>query len=451
MQSSGAARDHVAGGLRGAGGQDRGAGGQDRPNRLDPAALTPPIPREVRRFVEADNARVTSGQKASGVLGVGKPGKVGVLELTLGAGESTGRTGLKERFVKAPMSLTRPLYVDPADDKHAVVYLRTTGGGLAENDRIRQRITLEAGADATVTTQAATNVHRMNAGLACQWTSFELGEGAHLEYLPGHTTLYGGARLVQLTEFDVLATASLIAGEITLAGRLARGEAHQFDALSLAMRVTRDGRSLLSDNFVVVGADSGRDLMLWGAYPVWGTLVAVLPQAGRGTQAAGSGETWVAAGFGDDRDLAGSDAGRGESWVAAGFGDARDAAGSAAGRGRLRGLDAEGSADTGGRIASAQELMEQCRNALVKACNGEQVGSASSDVAQADTALEGATQPDAALADVAFGVSTLVDGAGVVVRLAGRSTVGVRSAMTVVHDLLRQSLVGKSSFDLRRM
>lgn len=420
MPNSGATRDHVAGGLR-------GAGAQDRPNRLDPAALTPPIPREVRRFVEADNAGVASGRKASGVLGVGKPGKVGVLDLTLGAGERTGRTGLKERFVKAPMSLTRPLYVDPADDKHAVVYLRTTGGGLAENDRIRQRITLEAGADATVTTQAATNVHRMNAGLACQWTSFELGEGAHLEYLPGHTTMYGGARLVQLTEFDVPAAASLIAGEITLAGRLARGEAHQFDALSLAMRVTRDERALLSDNFVVVGADSGRDLMLWGAYPVWGTLVAVLPQAGRGTQAAGSGESWVAAGSGDARDLARSDAGRGEPRVVAG---------SDAGRGRLRGVDAEGGADAGGRMASAQELMEQCRNALVKACNGEQVGSAASDVAQTD---------------VAFGVSTLVDGAGVVVRLAGRSTVGVRSAMTVVHDLLRQSLVGKSSFDLRRM
>lgn len=418
----------------------RGAGAQDRPNRLDPAALTPPIPREVRRFVEADNAGVASGRKASGVLGVGKPGKVGVLDLTLGAGESTGRTGLKERFVKAPMSLTRPLYVDPADDKHAVVYLRTTGGGLAENDRIRQRITLEAGADATVTTQAATNVHRMNAGLACQWTSFELGEGAHLEYLPGHTTMYGGARLVQLTEFDVPATASLIAGEITLAGRLARGEEHQFDALSLAMRVTRDGRPLLSDNFVVVGADSGRDLMLWGAYPVWGTLVAVLPQAGRGTQAAGSGESWVAAGSGDARDLAGSDAGRGEPRVVtgsdAGRGEPRVVAGSDAGRGRLRGVEAEGGADAGGRMASAQELMEQCRNALVKACNGEQVGSAASDVAQTG---------------VAFGVSTLVDGAGVVVRLAGRSTVGVRSAMTVVHDLLRQSLVGKSSFDLRRM
>ena len=418
----------------------RGAGAQDRPNRLDPAALTPPIPREVRRFVEADNVGVASGRKASGVLGVGKPGKVGVLDLTLGAGESTGRTGLKERFVKAPMSLTRPLYVDPADDKHAVVYLRTTGGGLAENDRIRQRITLEAGADATVTTQAATNVHRMNAGLACQWTSFELGEGAHLEYLPGHTTMYGGARLVQLTEFDVPAAASLIAGEITLAGRLARGEAHQFDALSLAMRVTRDERALLSDNFVVVGADSGRDLMLWGAYPVWGTLVAVLPQAGRGTQAAGSGESWVAAGSGDARDLAGSDAGRGEPRVVAGSdagrGEPRVVAGSDAGRGRLRGVEAEGGADAGGRMASAQELMEQCRNALVKACNGEQVGSAASDVAQTD---------------VAFGVSTLVDGAGVVVRLAGRSTVGVRSAMTVVHDLLRQSLVGKSSFDLRRM
>lgn len=319
-------------------------------NRLDATQLTPPIPREVRAFLDRD-AVAPAGE--SGVLGVGKPGKVGVLESTLGVGES-GRTGLRERFVKAPMSLTRPLYVDPNDKNHAVLYLRTTGGGLAENDRVRQKFLLEDGADATVTTQAATNVHRMNAGLATQWTSFTLGEGAHLEYLPGHTTMYGGSRLVQLTEFDVPQSASLIAGEITLVGRLARDEAHEFDALSLGMRVTRDGRPQLADTLVTVGAGTGRNLMLWGDFPVWGTLLAVTPSS---------------------------------------------------------------------FSTPPSELMGECRSAL----------------------------DDAGIQGVATGVSTMVGGAGVIVRIAGGSSVGVRAAMVVAHDVLRQKLTGKPAFDLRRM
>ncbi|MCX2162652.1 urease accessory protein UreD [Corynebacterium auriscanis] len=173
------------------------------------------------------------------------------------------------------MSLSRPLYVDPNDASHAVVYLRTTGGGLAENDRIRQRIFLDSGAQATVTTQAATNVHRMNAGLATQWVSFILGEGAHLEYFPGHTTLYGGSRLVQLTDFDVPEESSFIAGEVTLAGRLARGEKHEFDALGLSVRVMRNQIPLLADSLVTVGAGAGCSPLLWGEFPVWGTLLAL--------------------------------------------------------------------------------------------------------------------------------------------------------------------------------
>ena len=254
-----------------------------RHNRLDPEALTPPIPREMRKFLGSSigDSRVGKPEELqatnSGVLGVGKPGKVGVLELTLGVNADSGRTGLRERFVKAPMSLSRPLYVDPADDRHAVLYLRMTGGGLAENDRIRQRVVLGEGAQASITTQAATNVHRMNAGLATQWTSFTLKPGAHLEYFPGHTTLFGGSRLAQLTEFEVPVGASFIAGEIILAGRLARAESHAFDALSLGTRVTRAGMPLLSDTLVTIGAGSGRSPLLWGEFPVWGTLLALGP------------------------------------------------------------------------------------------------------------------------------------------------------------------------------
>lgn len=327
-------------------------------DRLDASLITPWIPRELRELFAREEGPAEQVQWPSGVLGVGKPGKVGVLEAELKVDRSTGRTGLAQRFVKAPMSLTRPLYVDPSDPRHAVLYVRMTGGGLAENDRIRQKIQVGEGAQATVTTQAATNVHRMNAGLATQWSTFTVADGARLEYVPGHTTLYAGSRLVQFNEFEVAPSAALIAGEITLSGRLAHGESHAFDAACLGMRVTRNGMPLLNDHLVMVGAGSGTDLMLWGDAPVWGTLVAVVPEDFCST--------------------------------------------------------------------STLSLSDQCHEVL-------------RDI------------PAVQDGKVAIGVSTLVEGSGVMVRISGQSSVTVRAAMHAAHDAVRRAVRGRPAFDLRTM
>jgi len=327
-------------------------------DRLDASLITPWIPRELRELLAREDGSADGVPRRSGVLGVGRPGKVGVLEAELKVDKSTGRTGLAQRFVKAPMSLTRPLYVDPSDPNHAVLYVRTTGGGLAENDRIRQKVQVGEGAQATVTTQAATNVHRMNAGLATQWSTFTVAEGASLEYVPGHTTLYGGSRLVQFNEFEVAPSAALIAGEITLSGRLAHGESHAFDAVCLGMRVTRDGMPLLNDHVVMVGAGSGTDLMLWGNAPVWGTLVVVVPEDFFST--------------------------------------------------------------------SAPSLSDQFYEAL-------------------------RTIPAVQEGRVTVGVSTLINKSGVMVRIAGGSTVTVRAAMKAAHDEARRAVIGRPAFDLRTM
>lgn len=243
--------------------------------RLDPQLLTPTIPRELRALVHGDTA-------VSGVRAVGQPGKVGVVHGTFGLGHS-GRTVLRERFVKSPMHVSRPLYVDPADPTRACLYLRTLGGGVAENDRIRQRFHVSGGARALVTTQAATGVYRMNAGCGTQWTSFDVAGGAQLEYVPGHTTLYAGSRLIQRTDIRVAASASVLAAEVTLTGRLAHGEAHRFDGLSQTLRIdyetARGWEPVLSDHVCVLGQGRGRSEVLYGRWPVWGSIVAIPPSA----------------------------------------------------------------------------------------------------------------------------------------------------------------------------
>lgn len=233
---------------------------------LDPAALTPPVPHEL--------AAVAGETTSGGVMPVGRPGKVGLLDISLE--DRGGRTGLSSRFVKAPMQLTRPLYIDPADPGEAFVYVRTTGGGLAQNDRIRQIVRLGQGARATVTTQAGTPVHRMDAGMASQWVSLHVADGAVCEYLPGQTILFGGSRLLQVTEVDVAPGGTLIAAEVMLTGRLARGERDGFDALAQGFRVTRSARPLISDTLCTTGA-TARSEMLLSRWPVWGTVLIVPP------------------------------------------------------------------------------------------------------------------------------------------------------------------------------
>lgn len=233
---------------------------------LDPSSLTPPVPHEM--------ADVAGERSSGGVMPVGRPGKVGVLDVTLGV--RGGRTGVVSRFVKAPMQLTRPLYIDPSDPGEAFLYIRTTGGGLAQNDRIRQVLRLESGSRATVTTQAGTPVHRMDAGMASQWVSLHVADGAVCEYLPGQTILFAGSRLLQTTDVDVAPGGTVLVAEVMLTGRLARGEVNGFDTLAQRFRVTRNGRPLLSDTLCVTGVTANSEMLLsrWAA---WGTVLIVPP------------------------------------------------------------------------------------------------------------------------------------------------------------------------------
>lgn len=363
-------------------------------DRLDPSALTPPIPPELRRIVgdgagAGDGAGVASGDGVtSGVRGVGQPGKVGLLQAQLVAG-SSGRTGLRGRFAKAPMSVSRPLYIDATRPHHAYLYTRTTGGGLAENDRVRQIVDVEDHACATVTTQAATNVHRMNAGCATQWSTFTVGEGAVLEYLPGHTTLFAGSRLVQSTEFRLAASATLLTVETVMLGRLARGERHAFDAFSQGLRVEREGRPLLSDitcaagvgvsgeteSVTAGGMAPSQSELLFGPWPVWTTMVVVPP---------------------------------------VGWGD-----------------------------GAARDHVNRLAGELVSAVPEERAPGGQGET-QSEKQEE--TQPE-----TQWGVSTLVGDSGVIVRVAGVSTREVNRVVDVLYDTARRAVLGAGAVDLRTM
>ncbi|WP_241249784.1 urease accessory protein UreD [Rhodococcus sp. X156] len=179
-------------------------------------------------------------------LGVGRPGKVGLLELGF---EVVGpRTELVRHYQKSPLQIMRPLHVDPGRPDLAVVYLMSTGGGIVQADRLRTDVVCGADTAVHLTTQAATKVHRADADFATQQVNLTVGAGGYLEHLPDPVIPFAGARLHQRTVVTVDPTATVLLSDTLVGGRLARGECHAYDVVATDLEVRRpDGQLLAVD------------------------------------------------------------------------------------------------------------------------------------------------------------------------------------------------------------
>ena len=205
-------------------------------DRLDPAHYQPArVPAEVLRHAGRPDT-----------LGVGSPGKVGLLEL--GFEQLSGRTELVTHYQKSPLQIMRPLYIDPARPDLAVTYLMSTGGGIVQADRLRTDLRFGAGTAAHVTTQAATKVHRMDADYATQQLLLTADRDSYAEYLPDATIPYAGSRFYQRTLVTVAESATVLLGETVAGGRLARGERNAYQVFASDLEWRRpDGRLLALD------------------------------------------------------------------------------------------------------------------------------------------------------------------------------------------------------------
>ncbi|MFJ8436787.1 urease accessory protein UreD [Kitasatospora sp. NPDC094019] len=202
--------------------------------RLDPRHYEPDrVPYEVRRHAGAPDT-----------LGVGRPGKVGLLELAFE--RIGGRTELTGHYQRSPLQIMRPLYFDPARPDLAVTFLMSTGGGVLQADRLRTDVRCGAGTAVHLTTQAATKVHRMDFDYATQMFHLEAGPGAYAEYLPEPVIPFAGSRFHQRTVLTVDRGATVLAGETVLAGRLARGERNAYRVFASDLEVRRPDGELVA-------------------------------------------------------------------------------------------------------------------------------------------------------------------------------------------------------------
>jgi urease accessory protein len=204
--------------------------------RDDPRHYTPGrLPREFAAFADPVQG-----------LAIGRPGKVGLLEMTFA--RIDGRTRLTHHFQQTPLQIFRPLYVDPPRPDLAVLQIIATGGGILQGDRYRLDITCETGSAVHLTTQSATKLYRAEHNYATQILNLTAGPDTILEYLPDPIIPFRDARFFQRTTLTVDPSATVIIGETLLPGRVAHGERHAYTRfVSQTEALAPEGKLLFAD------------------------------------------------------------------------------------------------------------------------------------------------------------------------------------------------------------
>ncbi|WP_245647137.1 urease accessory protein UreD [Microtetraspora niveoalba] len=253
-----------AAGDPGKGRQGAAAGGPP-PDRLAPEWYTLSwVPEEVTRY-----------SRVPDTLPVGSPGKVGVLDLAFA--RTARRTEVSGHFQKSPLQIMRPHYYDPGRPDMAYVMLLSSGGGILQGDRYRTDVVCGPGTAVHLTTQAATRIYRMEQDYATQLVRLTAGPDSYLEYLPDAVIPFADSRYYQRVEVVADPSATVVIGDMVLAGRLARGERHAYTAFCGDLEVAGpDGETVFADTVRLVPGDAEvAGPAVFGDFGVMGSLFVV--------------------------------------------------------------------------------------------------------------------------------------------------------------------------------
>jgi urease accessory protein len=165
-------------------------------------------------------------------------------EAIVGFALRDGRTRLADLYQRPPL---RVLWPQPAEGDLPVAAIVNTGGGLVAGDRLHVIVRSAAGTRALVMAQAAEKVYRSTGGTARIETELSAERGAWLEWLPQESILFADSRLSRRLQLNVAGDARVMAGEILVFGRLARGERTRSGHVRDAIELRRDGRLVWAD------------------------------------------------------------------------------------------------------------------------------------------------------------------------------------------------------------
>lgn len=206
------------------------------------------------------------------ILGAGKPGKAGLMELEFTRHDGVSR--LTHRYQRSPLQMFQPMYYDPARPDMAFIFIIQHGGGMLQGDRYRIDITCREGAAAHITTQSAGKLYKCEENFITQVVNITAEAGSLVEYLPDVTIPYRDSRFFQRTVLHIDPEATVMMGEILTPGRTAYGEHHDYEIYLAQMEAyDLDGHLLVADTVKLEPKSSTPNgLALLGAYDAFGVL-----------------------------------------------------------------------------------------------------------------------------------------------------------------------------------
>ncbi|MBN9243707.1 MAG: urease accessory protein UreD [Mesorhizobium sp.] len=188
-----------------------------------------------------------------------------------------GRTRLRTLHQDGAARIRMPA----ADNGPLEAVLINTAGGLTGGDRLGWSVEVEAGADASLTTQACEKVYRSAAGRAEVAVRLDVGAGGRVAWLPQETIVFDRAAFSRTLEVDLAEGAEALLLEATVFGRLAMGERVEQGTFCDRWRVRREGVLVHAEAFRVgpaIAASLARPAAAGGAIAV-ATVLLVSAQA----------------------------------------------------------------------------------------------------------------------------------------------------------------------------
>lgn len=190
------------------------------------------------------------------------------------------RSVLSHRAHHGPLHVQKAFYPEPDGTCH--IYVLHPPGGVVGGDALHIDLALHTGAQALVTTPAATKFYRSGERDAEQTLRAHVAAAATLEWLPQETIVFDGAWARNSTRVELARDARFIGWEVVCLGRPATRETFMRGAWRQRFEVWRDGTPLFIDRSNVLGdAALLKQAWGWAGYSVSGVLVCATADVSR--------------------------------------------------------------------------------------------------------------------------------------------------------------------------
>lgn len=167
--------------------------------------------------------------------------------------DARDRTVLAAQSFRAPYHISKPYWDEEA--RTLLVQVVNPTAGILAGDRLESEVAVEKEATLLVTTPSASRVFKMKSGAAESRQRFTVAPGAWLEVMPEPLVPHRGCSYRQTTRIDVAPGGAMFFADLLMPGRVAHGEAWEWQRLCLETEVRLGGELILRERFDHAGPE----------------------------------------------------------------------------------------------------------------------------------------------------------------------------------------------------